>query len=64
MVQEFKAGRAQKAKEDAKLLEEQTSRKGFASKLRTDAKLSSLGDLCAEEGCYKVWVRKSNLKQC
>jgi hypothetical protein len=38
MVQEFKAGKARKAEKDAKLQEEQTSRKGFAFELRTDAK--------------------------
>jgi hypothetical protein len=36
MAQEFKAGRARKAEEDGKLLEEQRIRKESASKLRTD----------------------------
>jgi len=38
MAQEFKAGKERKAEEDAKLQEEQTTRKGFAFKLWTDAK--------------------------
>jgi len=38
MAQEFKAGKARKAEEDAKLQEEQTTRKGFAFELWTDAK--------------------------
>jgi hypothetical protein len=37
-AQEFKAGKARKAEEDAKHQEEQTTRKGFAFELRTDAK--------------------------
>jgi hypothetical protein len=38
MAQELKVGRARKAEEDAKLLEGQTTWKGFAFKLWTDAK--------------------------
>jgi hypothetical protein len=38
MAQELKAGKARKAEEDGKLLGEQTTRKGFAFKLWTDAK--------------------------
>ncbi len=38
MAREFKAGKERKAEEDAKLQEEQTTRKGFAFELWTDAK--------------------------
>jgi hypothetical protein len=38
MAQEFKAGKARKAEEDAKLLEEQRIRKESASKLWTDVR--------------------------
>jgi len=38
MAQEFKAGKARKAEEDGKVLEEQRIRKGFASKLWTDVR--------------------------
>jgi hypothetical protein len=38
MAQEFKAGKARKAEEDGKLLEEQRIRKESASKLRTDVR--------------------------
>jgi|GEM_PF-1168886 hypothetical protein len=38
MAQELKAGKARKAEGDGKLLKEQTTRKGFAFKLWTDAK--------------------------
>jgi hypothetical protein len=38
MVQEFKAGKERKAEEDAKLQEEQTTGKGFAFELWTDAR--------------------------
>lgn len=38
MAKEFKAGKARKAEEDAKLQEEQTNRKRFASRLWTEVK--------------------------
>jgi len=38
MAQEFKAGRGRKAEEDAKLLEEERTRKESASKLWTEVK--------------------------
>jgi hypothetical protein len=38
LAQEFKAGKARKAEEDAKLLEEQRARKEAASKLWTDVR--------------------------
>jgi len=38
IAQEFKAGKARKAEEDAELQAEQTTRKGFASKLWTQVK--------------------------
>jgi hypothetical protein len=38
MAQEFKAGKARKAEEDGKLLQEQRIRKESASKLRTDVR--------------------------
>jgi len=38
MAQEFKAGKARKAEEDGKFLEEQRIRKESASKLRTDVR--------------------------
>ena len=51
MAQEFKAGRERKAEEDAKAQEQQTSRKGFAFELRTDAKNFHRLAICiAEEG--------------
>jgi hypothetical protein len=38
MAQEFKAGKARKAEEDGKVLQEHTIRKESASKLRTDVR--------------------------
>jgi len=64
MVQEFKVGRTRKAEEDAMLLEDK--QEGIAFELRTDGQeLSTLGDLdMLWRVVTKLWVGKSNLKQC
>jgi hypothetical protein len=65
MAQEFKAGKERKAEEDAKLQEEQAIRKDLLLNCgQTPGSFIDWRSVYAEEGFCKVWVRKSNLKQC